>query len=920
MLPRTSVISAGAWVQLIRGCEKRRFQNLAVKPVMSEVRFNWNVFPSTRLQESQIVTPVGCLYTPVNEKCKKNFVLDQPIQCETCTGIINPHILFDRANNMWKCPFCGKMTYFSESFKLEEDRTNWPGFLDLDVDTVEYHPPADIGMPPEGPLVYYFVVDSYEYKDGDNDGDKSFERLKLAIISSLAAIPDGAHFGLISFDSKVTFHKLECELSIIITEKSLFSREEDLGQAKGMKPTDYFRPDTFSKVSKLLSLDVPLNKSLPHNNKSITPLAGVIKVNETTRDSIVEYISSLPPTYTNHKPTRNSGLALYVLTAILCRFEFNNMVGTTFFFSSGPCTLNPGMVMDCTKRNKHMRSHNDIAKLQAPYFVSALKYYHTLALIACGLTPSAASSIAYSVSSKATAYPLAPNAPRWSFELFFGSLDQAGVYEMKPLVSETNGSIHLTSSFANRNFQDTLLNSIEASKKYNCELTVLTSGSSKVSKLVGNGHSLPSSYQSDKLNWAHHEKVADTMGVFDSATKKRNFTNRWSFNTIKKLDTMALFFEPTTVSSSAMLSAQGVTEVFIQFRLKYWDLKRNTWTIRVTTVRKPTTLASLIPHQIKTSKGYRLVNPKSKIVMEKEWTDSFDQYAWTTLFTRLLLDKIDSSLGFENFSNITNDIHDSVVKLLYSVGGLLANAGESLVNPYLSLQTQELLHKKFMMIPQLIFSLSRNPNLISIFNSSPDETAFHHLVFMRSNCIQSSIMIDPVLYFETRKSFEKVPLRIETLAQHGSGFYVLDCGFNVIIYNHIADEHYKPLKLHLSQNEDLIYDKSSEIAGPLHFLQTDVFKQGRSFTPSIIVTQTDHSQARFFTARLSPRYDSSREIGAKVDQKRGFWDSLKGFIGKSETTNTFTQYYDVLSDDVSFEKYCKDIFNDVQSYSRTASV
>lgn len=886
---------------------------MAVKPGMSEVRFNWNVFPSTRLQESQIVTPVGCLYTPVNEKCKKNFVSDQPIQCETCTAIINPHILLDRANNMWKCPFCGKMSYFFESFKLDEDRRNLPGFLDLEVDTVEYHLPSDIGMPSEGPLVYYFVVDSYEYKDGDNDSDKSFERLKLAIISSLAAIPDGAHIGLISFDSKVTFHNLESELTLAVTESSISSREDELDQT--IKPTDYFRPDKFSKVSELLNLDVPLDKSPKKNNRR--PSSGAVEVNETTRNSFVEYIRSLQPTYTNsHKPPRNSGLALYVLTAILSRFEFNNMVGTTFFFSSGPCTLNPGMVMDCTKRNEHMRSHNDIAKLQAPYFVSALKYYHTLALMACGLTPSAASSIAYNVSSKATAYPVAPNAPRWSFELFFGSLDQAGVYEMKPLVTETNGTIHLTSSFANRNFEDALMKSIGASTKYKCELTVLTSGNSKVSKLVGNGHSLPSSYQSDKLNWAHHEKIADTMGEFDSATKKRNFTNRWSFNALKELDTMALFFEPTTASSSTMLSAQGVTEVFIQFRLKYWDLK--SWKIRVTTVRKPTTLASLIPHQTKTSKGYQLVNSKSKIVMEKEWTDSFDPYAWTVLFTRLMLDKIDSSLGFENFANITNDIHGSVVKLLYSVGGLLANAGETLVNPYLSLQTQELLHKKFKMIPQLIFSLSRNPCLINIFNSSPDETAFHYLVFMRSSCIQSSIMIDPVLYFETGDTFEKVPLKIETLTQNGSGFYVLDCGFNVIIYNHIADDHHKLLKLHLSQNEDLVYNRSSTIAGPLQFLQTDVFKQGRSFTPSIIVTQTDHSQARFFTARLSPRYN--REMGATFEQKRGFWDGLKSFIGKSETTNTFTQYYDVLSDDVSFEKYCKDLFNDVQSYSRTASV
>lgn len=866
---------------------------------MSEVRFNWDVFPSTRLQSSSIAVPIGCLYTPFCQKNPQSVSDRHPISCGTCTATINQYVLIDRTNDMWKCPFCGKMTFFDSSQGLNDEQKNTPDHLDLSTSTVEYSPPGDIGMPPEGPQVFFLIVDLYEHLDILYSSDDSVKSLMSTIVEAIDSMPNGAYVALITFDSKVMFHQILAGHYAVITEDSLFKKAYDTTNKRALSNSDYFHAETVGAVRELIGA----------TGDDI--LKYVLQINEKTREVLKRYLSLLKATFTNkHKPSRATGLALFVLASILSGPVFKNMTGTTFLFASGPCSLSPGKVINNTDRNEHMRSHNDIAKLEAPHFTSAHKYYQALALLACGLPISAASSIAYHVSSKSTAYNVVPGSPRWSFELFFGSLDQAGVYEMKPLVTETNGSIHLYSSFKDRVVTADIIRCFQATKRYNCELTVLSSGSTKVSKFVGNGHSLPSSYQTDKLNWAHDEKISDHLGTFDSATKKRNFTNRWSFSSIKEMDTVAVFFEPSVVGSSSMLSAQGVTEVFIQFRLTFWDQETKRWNVRVTTVRKPTTLASMVPHQKKTNKGYQLLNPASKIIMEKDWLDSFDQYAWAVLFTRLVLDKIDSLLGFENFANVNKDIRQTAIKLLSSVGGLLASKSEYFTSPN-SLPGYEVLHQKFSMVPQLLFSLSRNPDLVNIFNSSPDETAFHFLVFMNSNCDVSSIMIDPVLYFEVDHKYSRVLLKAETIAKSGSGFFVLDSGFNVVIYHHIADNQRTPLRLHLSRNDDIILDGGQDILSPVSFILNGQLTK-RPFVPPVVLTQTDHSQARFFMARLSPPYVKASPESTK---SKSLWQAMKSLSVKANRDPVSPQYYNILSDDISFEQYCIDLFEEVRNFS-----
>ena len=56
------------------------------------VRLSWNVWPSSRLEATRIVVPVGSLYTPLKtiEAMPPPLQYD-PIRCNSCAAILNPY-------------------------------------------------------------------------------------------------------------------------------------------------------------------------------------------------------------------------------------------------------------------------------------------------------------------------------------------------------------------------------------------------------------------------------------------------------------------------------------------------------------------------------------------------------------------------------------------------------------------------------------------------------------------------------------------------------------------------------------------------------------------------------------------------------------------------------------------------------------
>lgn len=862
--------------------------------VADGVQFNWNLFPSTRLEAKNLQSPIGCLYTPLHQRPQGIDAIPvdskYPLQCDICSSYINPYVKIDRTNGMWWCPFCEEKTYFPDNYPLpaaNSPMTDWPVEFHNTSSTMEYILPRDVTIASENYCEnYVFIIDLYQHtdemqlKDGNAHGkgpDTSFNDLKAAIVKAINSVSN-ANIAIITYDEHVYVHQPSHDKSIAITardvDRNLFS---DAAAAK--------------ILAKLEIAIAPLTRQTEQN--------GCEKIFVSDKQTAIDYVNSLKPKFTNsYKPARSTGLAAYVVSTLLSKASYRGFMSKVMLFASGPCTVFPGNIIDTSKTNS-LRSHHDIVNLSDPEFVPALKFYKTLSLVAMGLPFDTANTIISASSKKETDFPLDINNPRWSFDIYSGSLDQVGVYEMKHLALHTMGDIFIYESFQNYKFAPQLLSGVQSSTMKNSTLSVNTSPNLKISRLVGPGHSLPSSYQADRFSSMHQQKISDQITDYDSSSKKKNFTNQWFFNQLKSDDTMVILFDPETARSSDELVSDGIKQMYIQFQVKFWDPQEKSWKLRVTTISKKTTLAYLEANKVKMSDGtYRLVNSKSKIVREKELIASFDQYAFMIILSRLLLDKIDTILGFETFDNIVVSIDKVVVKLLKNFGGISLSNNSTENNPYMNLlqdiSQKYIINENFKEIPVIAYYLRRNPQLIRIFNSLPDETAFYHHWFMKMNSNLSLKVIKPVMYKLSSGVKQVVTLDAQNVFNSPpDSFIIMDSVFIAIIY-----QNNKSLKLHHSDNMDLIKNKDPSILEPLSIIDSD-----RPFFPKCIITQKDHSQARFLLSRLNPAEDIDHEV-EEVTLQLGFFSKLFGSKPKKTYSSIFT-------DDISLNAYYDALINTI---------
>lgn len=57
-------------------------------------RFNWNVWPSTRIEAAKVVLPLACLFTPLKESQTRSPppAAYEPVLCsrQACRAVLNP--------------------------------------------------------------------------------------------------------------------------------------------------------------------------------------------------------------------------------------------------------------------------------------------------------------------------------------------------------------------------------------------------------------------------------------------------------------------------------------------------------------------------------------------------------------------------------------------------------------------------------------------------------------------------------------------------------------------------------------------------------------------------------------------------------------------------------------------------------------
>ncbi|CAX42734.1 GTPase activating protein, putative [Candida dubliniensis CD36] len=846
------------------------------------VNFNWNVFPVTRLEESQMSTPLGCIYSPFNSSNVPPQTKSLPISCTTCQAVLNPFIKLDRKNGMWWCPFCQKRTYLPESINIPEIATtveDWPIEMRETSTTIDYELPHDIieNTTMSFPLTYYFVIDRYQPSE-----ENSLARLLDSIVSTIKNIPLGSMIGIMTFNKSVQLHKINTKETVEISSNDISNCDK------------YWKLFEKSAVDQLLNRLGLTGRSPELDLNDLLRNEYLIELSENNIDSIINYILNIKPTYTEkHKPPRSTGLAHYVYSIMLSQSGLKNFIGKVLFFTSGACTEFPGKIVD---GNSSIRSHKDIYDLEAPFFPEASKFYTVLSYIANGQSIAQSIEIVKSSSSKTTQYNIDQTSPVWAVNLYAGSLDQIGAYEMKPLITNTMGSFFLTETLGSYQIKDMIIEAIGLSH-HKAVLEVSTSIGLKTSKLIfSGGYALPSSYhKSSKYNHLYHIKIDDELGEFDSPHAKKVFTNRWKFNELKENDTLSLFFKMESAKSTEDLSNGSISEVFIQFSLKFWDVVKKKWITRVTTVRKPTTLS-----YVKTSTGKQ--KHQSMILKEHKFTLGFDQRVWTILLTRLLINKIDTNLGYSSFDELVELIDRTIIKLLHYFGGItVTNNHTASSNPYYRLQTMYELNQKFKELPSLIYSLRKNSDLIKIFNSSPDETTYYHSWFLKMNMPFSIKVIEPVL-INTTDSITRLPLDSTCfdLAPNDS-FLILDTGFTLTLY--YKCHHQNKLNLHPSDNDFMIENKDPKL--PWDIIEKYISE--RQVIPRIVVTQTNHSQSRFLMSRLNPTAsDSTKENQSQVDSnKGGFWSFWTSNNRKSSN---------LIAEDISLKEYYDDLIEQVQKF------
>lgn len=85
------------------------------------VRFTWNVWPSSRIDATRLVVPLGTLYQPIKERADLPPIQYNPVLCtrSTCRAILNPLCQVDYRAKLWVCNFCFQRNPVRKTFLCE---------------------------------------------------------------------------------------------------------------------------------------------------------------------------------------------------------------------------------------------------------------------------------------------------------------------------------------------------------------------------------------------------------------------------------------------------------------------------------------------------------------------------------------------------------------------------------------------------------------------------------------------------------------------------------------------------------------------------------------------------------------------------------------------------------------------------------
>jgi protein transport protein SEC23 len=156
---------------------------------LNGIRLSWNSFPTSRIEGTRLVIPIGAMYSPLKE-INSPFPYE-PTACKSCRAILNPYCQVDFRGRIWSCPFCLGRNPLPQHY-ADISPTQLPAELLQEFTTMEYILNRSLAPPP----AFIFVVDTCLE-------DEDLESLKASLVVALSLLPQNALVGLVTFGTMV---------------------------------------------------------------------------------------------------------------------------------------------------------------------------------------------------------------------------------------------------------------------------------------------------------------------------------------------------------------------------------------------------------------------------------------------------------------------------------------------------------------------------------------------------------------------------------------------------------------------------------------------------------------------------------------------------------------------------------------------
>jgi protein transport protein SEC23 len=770
---------------------------------MSGCRLSFHCWPSSRLEATRCVAPIGALYTPLRKlppNCAPAQALPyDPVRCSsaTCHAVLNPYCQVDFRSKLWTCPFCLTRNHFPPHYAEAITETNLPAELIPQYTTCEYELQT---VPDQGPPCFIFVIDTC------SNAKEELTELADSLTQALNLMPPDSRVGLITFGTNVSVYDLS---------------SESISKAYILRGNREYAP---GRVGELLGCT---GRAIQQGQQGGAPQMGgpaqevlerfLLPVSECSFvvEGILEDLRKDPwPVPNDKRPARATGCALSVATSLL-HLATPRRGSRVMLFASGPCTSGPGNVVSRLKEDD-MRSHQDLAKKAEPLFAPACEFYEKLA------NPSAHTADPKKKGKKEKPAP-ADHAAYHVVDVFACSLDQVGLLEMSRLVDATGGLMVLGDSFGQSVFKESLRRVFERfpedipgdggkmTMAFGTSLEVFTSREFKVSGAIGPVTSLHK----------HGPNVSDLeVGT--------GGTSAWGIGGADPNTTIAVYFDVTNPGNTPLGENK---RRYIQFLTKYQHSSGMT-RLRATTLCGPWYNPPTPPKD---------GAPANFDAQQSPVRGSFDQEAAAVLSARMAVHQTES----DEVADVLRWVDRSLIRLC-------AKFAEYRVDDPSSFR----LSAEFSLYPQFMFHLRRS-QFLQLFNSSPDEAAYYRYVLARENTTNSLIMIQPTLLSYSFNGPPQAAL-LDSESVRPDTILLLDTFFHVVVFHGETVAAWREQGYH-EQEEHAAFRALLEAP------QSDaqLIMDARFPVPRYIVCDQHKSEARFLMAKLNPSqtHNSSLDSG-----------------------------------------------------------